>query len=504
MARGTAFTKVAIPKPRRSTFDLTHSNLFDADMGQLIPVCNTLMIPGDYFKVNTEVVIRLQTMIRPMLQDLNAYVHYFFVPLRLIWDGWEDFITGGPDGTNDDSLPSYTPDLLDTGPYTLWDYFGFPQGVRRKVNAFPWLAYDFIFDEYYRDQNLQEKRAPDPGYPVYPYLRNWEKDYFTSSLPFQQRGTAPAFPITGNAFTEFTFQEPYDGFPRDMQYSTNLIGSSDARFNPNNESEFGAVRALNNSNFVNLDSVSSFDVTDVRFAFALQRQMEHLARGGARYTEYLTNIFGVSNGDRTLSRPVYTGGMKFPVPVSQIPQTEATNSTSPQGNLAGIGLGLNSSNTGSYKATEHGVFMGILSVMPKATYSQGINRQWLNETRWDFPTPALAHLSEQPIYNDEIWADPARGITPDTRIFGYQGWKDEYRTMQDRVHGSLVNTNSFWNMQRLFFTQPTLSQEFIECDPGKRPFVTPSEPTMIIHINNQILARRPMPVVADPGKIDHN
>ena len=486
------FKRVAGLHPGMSVFDLSYTKLFTCDMGKLIPVMCDEVVPGDIFKIGNQSVIRMQPLVAPVLHEINAYVHYFFVPYRLLWDGWETFITGGADGADASTLPLWSPSVApDVG--SLWDYFGFPVGVVPTATSapisFPLTAYNMIFNEYYRDETIQPP-ALLTSETLKP--RNWEKDYFTSSLPWQQRGIAPALPISG--VTKAVW-------PTEVSTGTSfpVLGDSlSLVYKPRDNWS----RGLLNNNTVDLSSASTFNVADLRLAFQIQKWMERNARAGARYTESLQAHFGVSPRDERLQRPEYIGGSKSPVIVSEVLQTSSTDGTSPQGNMAGHGVSASSTFCGKYRATEHGVIIGLLSIMPRTMYQQGMDRQWLRRSRYDFYFPEFANLSEQAILNCELYATANEATNK--AIFGYQGRYDEMRTKRNMVCGQMRSTFDYWHLGRIFSTAPALNSTFLLCVPDKRIFAAPSEPGFIVQFANLIKAWRPMPIQSDPGLIDHN
>ena len=418
-----------------------------------------------------------------------------FCSYRLLWGGWETFITGGADGADASTLPLWSPSVApDVG--SLWDYFGFPVGVVPTATSapisFPLTAYNMIFNEYYRDETIQPP-ALLTSETLKP--RNWEKDYFTSSLPWQQRGVAPALPIGGvtkaiwpvvsSANTLFALQG-------------DLNAGSPPVYKPRDYN----TKAMLESNTIDLSTASTFNVSDLRLAFQIQKWMERNARAGARYTESLQAHFGVSPRDERLQRPEYIGGSKSPVIVSEVLQTSSSDATSPQGNMSGHGVSASSTYCGKYRATEHGLIMGIMSIMPRTMYQQGMDRQWLRRSRYDFYFPEFANLSEQAILNCELYATTVEATNK--AIFGYQGRYDEMRTKRNMVCGQMRSTFDYWHLGRIFSTAPALNSTFLLCVPDKRIFAAPSEPGFIVQFANLIKAWRPMPIQSDPGLIDHN
>jgi hypothetical protein len=475
--------------PGRSMFNLSYEKKFTCDMAQLIPVMCDEVVPGDFFQIGNQAVIRFQPLVAPVLHEINMYVHYFFVPYRLLWDEWETFISGGVSGDETPVIPTWSPTDPDEG--SLWDYFGFPTGVDPDGAYpldFPRRAYNLVYNEYYRDENLITEQ-PLTNETV--LNRCWEKDYFTSSLPWQQRGTAPALPIAGITAAEW---------PAVSTANLTNVTFDNVAFAPGHANSKNFLE----NNTVDLSTASTFDIADLRLAFQIQKWMERNARAGARYTEFLKSHFGVSPRDDRLQRPEYIGGSKAPIIISEVLQTSSTDATSPQGNLAGHGITVSNAYCGKYHANEYGLIIGIMSVMPRSAYQQGINRQWLRRTKYDFYFPEFANLSEQAIENAEICATDV--AAHNTGIFGYQGRYDEMRIKHNMVCGQMRSTYDYWHMGRKFdtATPPTLNDDFVICDPRKDIFAVPSEPALIVSFGNIIKAYRPLPLSAEPGLIDHN
>lgn len=474
-------------RPGRSVFDLSYEKKFTCDMGELIPVMADEVVPGDVFKFGNDIVVRMQPLVAPILHEINAYVHYFFVPYRLLWDDWEDFISGGVEGDFADPIPRWSPSNFSK--YSLWDYLGFPlvdvQGI--SPLDFPKRAYNLIFNEYYRDETLVSELDVAINESI--KKRAWEKDYFTSALLWQQRGTAPALPISG--VTSATWNPALATGAATLMYDA-----------ATNRPKTSADKAFLESNTVDFSDAATFNVADLRLAFQIQKWLERNARAGARYTEFLRSHFGVAPRDDRLNRPEYIGGSKSPVIVSEVLQTSSTDATSPQGNLAGHGLVADATFVGKYHAQEYGVIMGIMSIMPRSAYSQGFDRQWLRETKYDFYFPEFANLSEQAIIKAEIFATDVSEADNKT-IFGYQGRYDEMRVKRNMVCADMRDTFNYWHLGREFVTAPVLDETFITCNPSKRIFAAPSEKGLIVNFRNNIKAIRPLPIVSNPGLIDH-
>lgn len=502
-SRINQFSRVGQLRPGRSVFDLSYEKKFTCDMAQLIPIMCDEVVPGDFWKIGNQVVVRFQPLVAPVLHQIDMYVHYFFVPYRILFDDWEDFITGGTDGNDSTSLPTWSPTTYDEG--SLWDFLGFPIDVDAAgcyPLDFPRRAYNFIYNEYYRDETLITEVALTNEDIL---QRCWEKDYFTSSLPWQQRGTAPALPISGSTSAVWTTSTI---LAANAASNVNLHAEQNDNTTPNifvgatnTNAQTNVVNALND-NTIDLSVATTFDIADLRLAFQIQKWMERNARAGVRYTEFLSSHFGVSPRDERLQRPEYIGGSKTPVIISEVLQTSETNTTA-QGNLAGHGIAIGDNYCGKYHAKEFGLIMGIMSIMPKPAYQDGINRQWLRETRYDYYFPEFANLSEQAITNAEIYVTDGNATT-NQGIFGYQSRYDEMRTKMNMVCSGMRDTFDYWHLGRQFASVPSLNDTFIECNPSKRIFAVESDPGLIVAFGNLIKAFRPLPLHAEPGLVDHN
>lgn len=494
------FNRVGGARFGRSVFNLSYEKKLTCDMGKLIPIMCDEVVPGDVLDIANHVVVRLTPLIAPMLHEVNVYLHYFFVPYRLLDEDFEEFITGGEDGQSAVTLPTWN--VTDNAIGSLWDHLGFPTGITLPANnrpmSFPRDAYNFIYNEYYRDQNLISEVALTSEDIQH---RAWEKDYFTASLPWQQRGTAPALPISGTTNAEWdqsVFTQTAGGTslnaPDTASNPTILVNSLNGPAN---------VKGAFDDNTVDLSAATTFDISDLRLAFQIQRWLERNARAGARYTEFLRAHFGVAPRDERLDRPEYIGGSKAPIVVSEVLQTSSTDATTPQGNLAGHGLTSKGRYIGKYRVKEFGLIMGIMSIMPRSAYSQGIDKQWLRETKYDFAFPEFVNLSEQAVKTMELYATAVEA-TNDT-LFGYIGRYDEMRVKRNMLAGEMRagGTYDYWTLGRDFSGTPLLNQSFIECDPSKRTFAVQDEDTCIVQVANILKAVRPIPIMAEPGLIDH-
>jgi len=514
MANVRPFQSVRSLRPGRSIFDLSYQKKFTCDMGKLIPIMCDEVVPGDVWEIANELVARCLALVAPVMHEVNVYVHYFFVPYRILDEDFELFITGGADGAYAGVLPRWVP--TDTAKGSLWDYLGFPTGVAPLgLSApidYPRRAYNRIYNEFYRDENLTTEVLETNETIL---NRAWEKDYFTSALPWQQRGTAPALPISGTTsavwaadLTNQALTWPaVSGGTQASFYRENTAGGTlNQPFDSNTKLALEKGKATISktslgANVVDLSTASTFDVADLRLAFQIQKWMERSARGGARYTETLQAHFGVSPRDERLQRPEYIGGSKSPLIVSEVLQTSET-ATTPQGNLAGHGLAVDRKYCAKYHAQEFGLIMGIMSIMPRTAYQQGIDRQWLRRSKFDFYWPEFANLSEQAIEMEEIYAVAAEATN--RGIFGYQGHYDELRTKRDMVCSDMRDTFSYWHLGRIFGAAPALNSTFVVSDPSKRIFADQADPGLMVNFGNIIRAARPLPIESDPGLVDHH
>jgi len=488
------------------------------NMGPLYPIMTQETLPGDSFRVNSEIMMRLSPMIAPMLHRVNVYTHYFFVPLRLVWNEWESFITGGKDGDEFPVSPFIYMDS-ENSPYfqkkSLADYMGLPippttvtQGF--KVSALPFRAYQTIWNEYFRDQNLTNPTAFGTGSGEITDLaemvrlvslrkRAWEKDYFTSALPWSQRGPEVELPAT------VEYKDP-SALTRSGDLGLPASGSLHAG------ADLGdGYRRLDSADtqgliLENIDSLG-LTINDLRRSNKLQEWLERQARGGARLTETILSHFGVRSSDQRLQRPEYLGGGRTPITVSEVLQNSTSGyessptSLTPQGNMAGHGIAVGNSNRFKRRFEEHGYVIGLLSVLPKTAYQDGIHKMWTREDKFDYFWPEFAHLGEQEVLNQEIYADfneatPAQG--QDT--FGYQSRGAEYKYGVSTVHGDFRDDLAFWHMGRQFTSKPALNASFVESDPTTRIFAITDEEEDKIYaqIYNNISALRPMPYFGTP------
>lgn len=645
-----------VRKPSTSWFDLSRENKLTFPMGRLVPVFNMDCVPNDRVKINASVFLRTLAMIAPAYQRYDVSLHFFFVPYRLLWKHWEDFITGGKDGTFSATPPqlSYTsnlfngsnvlypnwnlPEFYDTSvtkaelqttlenyslfvanscryaTESIYDYLGYPmphyhvedvavqtsEGYSslgcaipdnipfpmvtesftsdNPLSSFRLSAYNLIFKEWYKDENLdmtneelrryvssplrqyREEYIPiqnkflewlndvnepfafgydkdgvntdwEPVGCLFP--RSWRKDYFTSALPWAQRGEV------ANVVTSGSFSIPVrvQGFTNAVRFAkTNGTDASDGEISTDGgyleDNDGNSIHPTNLAAVSVLSSV--FNVNDIRRMFAVQSWLERNARGGARYVEQILAHFGVRVPDARLMRSEYIGGFSQPIQISAVEQTgtysDMDDNKQPLGNLAGRGTSANSGFICDYNVLEHGLIMGIASVMPRASYQQGVNRFLRKTDKFDFFFPEFAHLGEQEIVNEELYSNYALSNLDsslyNTSIFGYQMRYSEYKCANDEIHGDMLQEQDHWHDGRIFspwyqgisgnvqeFKRPALNQDFILANPSLRPFaVSPViqndfpfrgitrdvQDVLFGDFGFHVQARRPMPRFAEP------
>lgn len=505
------------PKLNRNIFDLSHERKLSCDMADLIPIMCEEVLPGDFFRANSSMVVRLNPLIAPMMHKVDVFTHFFFVPNRLVWSDWENFITGGTDGKDATVFPTRALGSVNVG--TLHDYFGLPTGVTGStipISMLPFRAYALIWNEWFRDQNLQtavtisKASGADSTTSVALLKRCWEKDYFTSALPWAQRGDPVSLPL-GTSAEVLRTSEAVNWVVYPSGSDTANTNAADLASDGSGNLKVGGTAVSlspkypgqTSGLYADLTNATAATINQIRQAFQVQKWMERNARSGARYVESMLAHFGVRSSDARLQRPEFLGGGRSPVVVSEVLQTSETSANSPQGTMAGHGFSAQSTHAFAKTFEEHGHIIGLMSILPRTCYMQGVPRQWSRSSRYDFYWPEFANLGEQAVLKKEIYA---ANDGDDDEIFGYQGRYDEYRRRESSVHGLFRTTTSglaHWHMARIFDSRPTLTSSFVEADPTKRVFAVPTEPTCLVSVNNDVKAMRPLPLVCEPGLVDH-
>jgi hypothetical protein len=553
---------------RRTKFDRSHVYKTTFNSGKLIPVFVDEVLPGDTTRVSVNYFARLATPIKPIMDNIYLDWFFFFVPNRLVWDHWQNFCfeQEDPDDNTDYVIPTVTAAANTNNNYvgSLWDYFGLPVNTANNitgVSALPFRAVYLIWNEWFRDENLQKSvkiqkgdaneildssRASDQpswlfssgttivsGHACPP--RGKRHDYFTSALPWTQKGPGVSIGLAGTA--TLVDPSPVPGYF--VQQSNNSLGAAQLQkdggvhevFTGNGSLSYqnggystsivghsingsGVITAtaqpgsswLSKSAYADLDSSSIFTINSLRTAFQMQKFYERLARGGSRYTEVLRSFFGVVSPDARLQRPEFLGSFTKMVNVNPIAQTSATDNTSPQGNLSAYGVTASRFHGFTKSFVEHGYIIGFVCARADLTYQQGVNKMWLRSTVYDFYWPTFAHLGEQAIELREIYA---QGTAADTTVFGYQERYAEYRYKPSQITGkfrsSVTGGNlDVWHLSQFFSNAPTLNEEFItENPPIKRIVAVQDEPEFLLDIGFRYTTVRPMPMFGTPGLVDH-
>jgi len=572
--RGHRFSDAPAMYMKRTKFDRSHVYKTTFNSGKLIPVFIDEVLPGDTARMSVNYFARLATPIKPIMDNIYLDWFFFFVPNRLVWEHWQNFCFEQEDP--DDSIDYVIPTVSATGNSqnayigSLWDYFGLPvntSGNLSGISALPFRAVYLIWNEWFRDENLQKSvkiqkgdanevlnsaRSSDQpswvfssGTSIVPGLacppRGKRHDYFTSALPWTQKGPGVSIGLAGTASIVDPTPDPGyllhsnsnqlsvvsaargdgnqggylvatgNGAVTFSRYGSDSDHSSVGGFAGNGS---GAVTVsaqvgsayLGNDSYVDLDTSSIFTINSLRTAFQMQKFYERLARGGSRYTEVLRSFFGVVSPDARLQRPEFLGSFTKMVNVNPIAQTSATDDISPQGNLSAYGVTAAKFHGFTKSFVEHGYVFGFVCARADLTYQQGINKMWLRSTVYDFYWTTFAHLGEQAIELREIYA---QGSKADTTVFGYQERYAEYRYKPSQITGkfrsSVVNGSlDMWHLSQFFKNAPTLNEEFIvENPPIERIIAVPSEPEFLLDIGFKYTTVRPMPMFGTPGLVDH-
>lgn len=531
------FSQVPTAQIPRSKFNRSHGLKTTFDSGYLVPIFVDEVLPGDTFTMDCTLFARVATLISPIMDNMYMDTFWFFVPERLLFDHFQA-MCGEQDNPTDSTdylfptVKSPTGTGFEVG--SIADYFGLPTGVPNlEVRAEPFRAYNLIYNEWFRDENLQESlpftKADSDQYSNYKLVRRGKRhDYFTSSLPWPQKGPGVELPFGGTANLNVSSGATINMPAGYLESSSTSAGVNKGFFPTNlslgarsgygfdnyqtstiygiggNPQEF-PINSINGVS-VDLTSATSVTINQFREAFQIQRWYERAARGGTRYTEIIRSFFGVVSPDARLQRPEYLGGSSNRIDVNVIPQTSGTTDVSPQANLSAFAVATNGRGNGFSKSfTEHGWIIGLVNVRADLTYQQGINRMWTRSTKFDMYWPTFAFLGEQAVLNKEIYA---QGNTDDDGVFGYQERYAEYRYAPSQVTGKFRSTYAqsldSWHLAQKFENLPKLSPEFIVDNPPiDRVVAVPSEPQFLLDAWFNLNCVRPMPVYGVPGLMDH-
>lgn len=503
---------------KRSKFSLSHYVLGTCKMGYMLPIGLTEVLPGDTIQQATSVFMRLAPMLAPVMHPVQVKIHHWYVPHRLVFPEFESFITGGPDGLDTTEFPTITAPEDGFAVGSLADHLGLPPGIGGiSVSALPFRAYALIYNEWYRDQDLEAELAISDGAGVDTTTSlvlqrgDWERDYFTTARPWPQKGVAVSVPVDGVSLSgtnveifgngqQINFAMEGTGYNIPVQIAGGATGSSAARAIQGVASNAVAEHVGFSSDptktglsgrFVADTSIGSVDINNLREAFALQRFEEHRAMYGSRYVEYLRYL-GIKASDARLQRPEYLGGGKQTIQFSEVLQT-AADGDNPVGTLRGHGIAAMRSNRYRRFIEEHGYIISIMLIRPKSIYQQGIPRTWLRRVKEDFWQQELQHIGQQEVLTQELY-----GAAEEGTVFGYQNRYDDYRQHVSYVAGEFRDVLNYWHMAREFENEPVLNADFISSVPTERIFAAQENDQIYYMANHSIQARRLMAKYGNP------
>lgn len=488
------------PMRKRNKFDLSHNKNFTCNQGELVPISVQEVLPGDSFQMSTSALVRLSPLVAPVMHPVHASIQHYFVPYRLIMDDFESFITGGETGADSTTFPTIT---LTPSAGSLADYFGLPLGTSISVNALPFRAYALIYNEFYRDQDLQTaltidtSDGADTTTNTTMQKANWTKDRFTSSRDSSQKGSEISLPL-GTHAPIYGYSIDFDGVD-DTDNAINIynsVGGSLRGLKSNTNKLLGDTSAYGDGELrADLTNATAASINDLREAFALQSFAEHRMLFGGRYNEYL-KFLGIRYSDGRLDRPEYCGGGRQTIQFSEVLQTGVDSTDAGLGTLGGHGITAVKSNRFRRFFEEHGLIVSLMCVKPKPMYHQGVHKMWLKTTKEDFFQYELEGIGQEEIQNREVYV----GHSSPTGTFGWQNRYDEYRYSVDTVAGDFRPGQSLeeWTMCRDFTSDPSLNSSFVTCNPTTRIYASTSTDQLLVMAHNNVKARRMMRRVGKP------
>lgn len=486
---------------KRYKHNLSHYKLNTGVMGKLYPVGCVEVLPGDTFNHQTSLMLRVIPLAAPVMHPVTVRLHHFYVPNRLVWDSWNDFITGGPDGNNADTVPT-----LSTNSREIEDYLYDLKVNGVDVNILPLRGYNTIWNEYYRDQDLQTEVGTSTAGSALDV--SWEKSYLNTARPWADKGDAVTLPVGSEAPVLGIGKEntawAAGGSNRYESDGTITTYATEAEIDPSTANESFWVEQDGSTGYPNiradLSAATAIGLNDFRRALALQRYQEARARYGSRFVEYLRYAFGVTSSDGRLDRPEYLGGGKTTINFSEVLQTAPETGTAPTnaygvGDMYGHGVAALRSNGYRKFFEEHGFVISLLSVRPKEILVDAVHRQFLRQDKEDYYQKELAYIGQQ-----EVWQNEAYGEAANTRsdIWGYQDRYAEYRRMPSTVGGDFRSTLDHYHQARILSGTPTLNSSYIACDATKRIHNVTTGDTIFWMANHRIIARRAVPRSAEP------